>query len=93
MGSMNSVGILVAIRDWCASRSMVSVILIAGIGGMTLNFGKVTITSVACALIMGILTNLLCSAGKKNKTEQSAADADASVAAKSIEDTESAETK
>ena len=72
---------------------VVSVILIAGIGGMTLNFGKVTITSVACALILGILTNLLCSAGKKNKTEQSAADADASVAAKSIEDTESAATK
>ncbi|MGN1052825.1 MAG: uracil-xanthine permease family protein [Candidatus Scatosoma sp.] len=72
---------------------VVSVILIAGIGGMTLNFGKVTITSVACALILGILTNLLCSAGKKNKTEQPAADADASVAAKSIEDTESSETK
>lgn len=72
---------------------VVSVILIAGIGGMKLNFGKVTITSVACALIMGILTNLLCSVGKKNKSEQPAADADASVAAKSIEDTESSETK
>lgn len=72
---------------------VVSVILIAGIGGMSLNFGKVTITSVACALIMGILTNLLCSVGKKNKSEKSAADADASVAAKSIEDTESSEAK
>ena len=38
---------------------VVSVILIAGIGGLTLNFGSVTITSVACALILGILTNLL----------------------------------
>ena len=38
---------------------VVSVILIAGIGGLTLNFGKVTITEVACALILGILTNLL----------------------------------
>ena len=38
---------------------VVSVILIAGIGGMVVSFGKVTITSVACALILGILTNLL----------------------------------
>ena len=44
---------------------VVSVILIAGIGGLTLNFGKVTITSVACALILGIITNLLCSIGGK----------------------------
>jgi uracil permease len=36
-----------------------SVILIAGIGGLTLNFGKVTITSVACALILGIIMNLI----------------------------------
>ena len=40
---------------------VVSVILIAGIGGMTLTFGKVTLTSIACALILGILTNLLVS--------------------------------
>ena len=40
----------------------VSVILIAGVGGMTLSFGSVTITSIACALILGILTNLI---GKK----------------------------
>ena len=38
---------------------VVSVILIAGIGGMTVSFGKVTITEVACALILGILTNLI----------------------------------
>lgn len=37
---------------------VVSVILIAGIGGMVLTFGAVTITSVACALILGIITNL-----------------------------------
>jgi uracil permease len=36
-----------------------SVILIAGIGGLALNFGPVTITSIACALILGILTNLM----------------------------------
>lgn len=38
-----------------------SVILIAGIGGLTLTFGAVTLTSIATALILGILTNtMLC---------------------------------
>ena len=49
---------------------VVSVILIAGVGGMTLNFGSVTITEVACALILGILTNLLCSKARKNKEKE-----------------------
>lgn len=40
---------------------VVSVILITGIGGMTLTFGAVTLTSVACALILGILTNTMLS--------------------------------
>ncbi len=40
---------------------VVSVILIAGIGGLTLTFGKVTITSIACALILGIITNIIVS--------------------------------
>ncbi len=44
---------------------VVSVILIAGVGGMALNFGSITITKVACALILGILTNLMLN-GKKN---------------------------
>ena len=38
---------------------VVSVILIAGIGGLSVSFGSVTITSVACALILGIVTNLI----------------------------------
>ena len=38
---------------------VVSIILIAGVGGMSVSFGKVTITEVACALILGILTNLM----------------------------------
>ncbi len=37
----------------------VSVILIAGVGGMVLNISGITITAVACALILGILVNLL----------------------------------
>ena len=36
-----------------------SVILICGIGGMTLKIGAVTLTEIACALILGILTNLM----------------------------------
>jgi uracil permease len=44
---------------------VVSTILISGIGGLTLTFGKVTITSVACALILGILANLLLSKADK----------------------------
>lgn len=49
----------------------VSVILITGIGGLVLTFGKVTITSVACALILGILTNRLVNI-KKDKTTENA---------------------
>lgn len=37
---------------------VVSVILIAGIGGLSLTIGKITITEVACALILGILVNV-----------------------------------
>ena len=48
----------------------VSVILIAGVGGMTVNFGSVVITKVACALILGILTNLLCAKSRKNKEKE-----------------------
>ena len=44
---------------------VVAVILITGIGGLTLTFGKVTITAIACALILGILTNILVSAKKE----------------------------
>ncbi|MBQ7172327.1 MAG: uracil-xanthine permease [Clostridia bacterium] len=43
---------------------VVSVILITGIGGMALKIGEVTLTAIACALILGILTNTLLS-GKK----------------------------
>jgi uracil permease len=41
-----------------------SVILICGIGGMAIAIGKVTITAIACALIIGILTNILVSKKK-----------------------------
>ena len=46
---------------------VVSAILIAGIGGLTVTFGKVTLTSIACALILGIVTNLVLGGRKKSK--------------------------
>ena len=49
---------------------VVCVILIAGIGGLTVSFGKVTITSIACALILGILTNVLLGGGKKKNADK-----------------------
>ena len=47
---------------------VVSVILIAGIGGLTLNIGAITVTNIACALILGILVNLML--GRKQKEEK-----------------------
>lgn len=41
-----------------------SVILIAGIGNFALSFGQITLKTVACALILGIIVNLI---GKKAK--------------------------
>ena len=38
---------------------VVSSILIPGIGGLSVTFGKVTITTIACALILGIVANIL----------------------------------
>ncbi|MBR1763222.1 MAG: uracil-xanthine permease [Eubacterium sp.] len=48
---------------------VVAVILIAGIGGLTLSFGKVTLTEVACALILGIITNILVAKKKDEVAE------------------------
>ena len=41
-----------------------SVIFIIGVGGMVVSFGKVEIRTVACALILGILTNVMLSKEK-----------------------------
>ena len=54
---------------------VVSVILIAGVGGFTLNIalgnnGVITITEIACALILGILVNLVVHIGDKKKAEE-----------------------
>ena len=49
---------------------VVAIILICGIGGLTLAFGKVTLTEVACALILGIVANLVLGGKDKNKAEE-----------------------
>ncbi len=46
---------------------VVSIILIAGIGGLSVSFGEVTLTTVACALILGILANLMLGVKDKKK--------------------------
>ena len=46
-----------------------SVILIAGIGGMAMAIGKVTITSIACALILGIIVNALLNKSRETTEE------------------------
>ena len=48
---------------------VVSVILIAGIGGLTLSFGDITITKIACALILGIIVNKVVNLKKTNAAE------------------------
>lgn len=49
---------------------VVAIILICGIGGLTLSFGKVTLTEVACALILGIIANLVLGGKDKDKAEK-----------------------
>jgi len=44
---------------------VVASILIPGIGGMAMAIGKVTLTAIACALILGIIVNLLLSRAKE----------------------------
>ena len=46
---------------------VVSSILICGIGGLSLNFGKLTITAIATALIIGIIVNLVLKDAKEEE--------------------------
>ncbi|MBR6594907.1 MAG: uracil-xanthine permease [Clostridia bacterium] len=48
---------------------VVSVIFISGIGGLSLTFGKVTLTTTAVSLILGILVNLMLSRGKNDEAQ------------------------
>ncbi|MBQ8859647.1 MAG: uracil-xanthine permease [Clostridia bacterium] len=46
---------------------VVASILIPGIGGMAMQIGQVTITAIACALILGILVNLMVNRAKNEE--------------------------
>ena len=48
-----------------ANLFTISVILITGIGGMALSIGKITLTTTACALVLGIIVNILLNKFKK----------------------------
>ena len=50
-----------------ANLFTVAAILIPGIGGMAMKIGQVTITNIACALILGIIINIILHAKKKNE--------------------------
>ena len=52
-----------------ANLFTVSVILITGIGGMAMAIGKVYITCTACALVLGIITNIVLNKFKKSPEE------------------------
>ena len=49
-----------------ANLFTVSAILIPGIGGMAMAIGKVTLTAIACSLILGIIVNIVLHAKKKD---------------------------
>lgn len=53
-----------------ANLFTVSVILIAGIGGMAMKIGEVTLTAIASALILGIIINIVLNLKKKEKPEE-----------------------
>ena len=48
-----------------ANLFTVAAILIPGIGGMAIAIGKVTITAIACALILGIIVNVILNKGRQ----------------------------
>ena len=54
-------------------RSDSDVLLVAGIGGLSVSFGKITLTAVATALILGIIVNAILS-NKKEKSDSTAED-------------------
>lgn len=49
---------------------VVASILVTGIGGLTLNFGAITLTNIATALIIGIVTNAILSIGEKKQADE-----------------------
>ena len=59
---------------------VVSTILVCGIGGLVINVGKITITAIAVALILGIIVNLILKdapEGEDSAEEEAPKEADA----------------
>lgn len=48
---------------------IVSAILVPGIGGMALNFGSISISNIACGLLLGILVNVILKPAKVEVTK------------------------
>lgn len=71
---------------------VVSSILVTGIGGLTINLGSVTITGIATALIIGILTNLLVADRKKKLPAVAVCACENEVAEEVTENTDTEET-
>lgn len=74
-GFIASSGVKMLIKekiDFGVSKNIfvAAVILIAGIGGLTFKFGPVTITSIAVAMILGIVLNLILVDPKKETVEK-----------------------
>ncbi|MBO5745799.1 MAG: uracil-xanthine permease [Clostridia bacterium] len=59
-----------------ANLFTVAAILIPGIGGMAMAIGKVYITNIACALILGIIVNILLNKFKKADVTENTEEAD-----------------
>ena len=53
-------------KSLAAQRKLLRIgFIVTGIGGMAMAIGDVTLTTTACALILGIITNLILSKGKE----------------------------
>ena len=53
-----------------ANLFTISVILITGIGGLALKIGEVTLTAIACALILGIIVNIILTRKKESEVTE-----------------------
>ena len=53
-----------------ANLFTVSAILIPGIGGLAMKIGQVTLTNIACALILGIIINIIVNKAREVKEEK-----------------------
>ena len=70
---------------------VVSVILITGVGGMALGFGKVIITEVASALILGILANVLVNIKRRKEAAAAVEETATETAVERVEESNSSD--